>query len=123
MWVTGELSFAESMDLNFIDFPRWRKGRGLLGNFPLRVQDLIFVSQPLQLSGHVLLPLLCRMVGLALASAVDPVAQSRQVKLGIRGDRTSAAAAGQAKLHGLILKSLVKCGAWRSASFIRGSLF
>jgi hypothetical protein len=68
----GKLSFAASMNWNFIDFPLWRKNRGPFEDFRL-------------------LALLGRFVDLALAAAINPVAQGRQANLEVRGNRPSAA--------------------------------
>src|SRR5215207_8873580 len=63
------------MNRNFIDFPPWRKSRGLLQDLPLLAQDLVLAPQPL--GCHILLAVLGRIIDLALAAAVDPVAQGR----------------------------------------------
>src|SRR5215217_4979512 len=64
------------MNRNFIDFPPWRKSRGLLQDLPLLAQDLVIAPQPL--GCHILLAVLGRIIDLALAAAVDPVAQGRR---------------------------------------------
>jgi hypothetical protein len=92
------------MNRTFIDFPPWRKSRGLLQDLPLLAQDLVFTPQTLELGGHVLLPLLRRSVDLAFTAAINPVAQGRQADAEIRGNRPSAAATGQGEPHRLILK-------------------
>jgi hypothetical protein len=76
--LTGNCSFAASTSVNLIDFPPWRKSRGPFEDLPLLAQDLVLAPQPLQLGRHVLLPLLGRIVDLALTAAVDPVPQGRQ---------------------------------------------
>ncbi len=78
--------------------------RSLFQDLAFLAQDLVLAPQPFQLGRHVLLPLFRRIIDLALAAAVDPVAQSRQADPEIRGNRPSAAAAGQSKPHSLILK-------------------
>jgi hypothetical protein len=76
----------------------------------LLAQDLVLAPQPLQLGGHVLLPLLRRSVDLTLATAVDPVPQGRRVDPEIRGNLTPIAAAGQGEPRCLILKLFCKAG-------------
>jgi hypothetical protein len=78
--------------------------RGLLQDLPLLAQDLVLAPQPLQLGGHVLLALRGRVLDLALATAINPMAQGRQANAEIRGNRPSAAAAGQGEPYSLILK-------------------
>jgi hypothetical protein len=78
--------------------------RCLLQDLPLLAQDLVLTPQPLQLGGHVLLALLGRVIDLALATAINPMAQRRQANAEIRGNRPSAAATGQGEPYSLILK-------------------
>ena len=75
-----------------------------LQDLPLLTQDLVLAPQPLQLGYHVLLPIGRWIVDLALAAAVDPVAQGRQADAEILSNRPSAAAAGQGEPNSLILK-------------------
>jgi hypothetical protein len=75
---------------------------GFLEDVALLAQDLGLAPQPLQLGGHVLLALLGRIVDLALATAINPMAQGRQADAEIRGNRPSAAAAGQSEPYSLI---------------------
>ena len=82
--------------------------RGPFEDLPLLAQDLVLAPQPLQLGGHVLLPLLGRVVDLTLAAAIEPVAQGRQADAEIRGNLTPAAATRQSEADRLILELLRK---------------
>ena len=78
--------------------------RGPFEDISFLAQDLILPPQPLQLGRHALVAVFRRLVELTLAAAVDPVAQSRQADAEIRGNFSTAAAAGQGEPHRLILK-------------------
>ncbi|KLK90662.1 hypothetical protein AA309_24470 [Microvirga vignae] len=81
---------------------------GLFEDLPFLAQDLVLAPQPLQFGCHILLPLLGRILDLTLATAVEPVAQSRQADAEIRGNFAPAAAAGQGEPHSLVPKLLRK---------------
>lgn len=53
MWLTGNSAFFALMDLNFIDFPPWRKSGGALEDIPFLPQDLVFAAQSLQFGRHI----------------------------------------------------------------------
>jgi len=75
------------MNRNFIDFPPWRKSRGLLQDLPLLTQDLVLAPQPLQLGRHVLLPLLGRVVDHDPLGSAAPLAEPELDRVTVAVDR------------------------------------
>jgi hypothetical protein len=82
------------MSWNLIDFPPWRKSRGPFQDLALLAQHLVLAPPPLQLSRHVPLAVVRRVLHLPLAAAVDPVPKRGQPDPEIRGDLAPGTAAG-----------------------------
>jgi hypothetical protein len=103
---TGNSAFAESMSLNLIDFPPWRKKRGPLQDVPLLAEDLVLTAQPFQSADHIIVFCLAWPINLPIPASRDPSHQHRKPDPQIGSDPPLGSAAGLNQLNGLGLKFL-----------------